>query len=170
MVNKAERELSSITKAVFNALDQKISLFKQYPGYDEKGIQSLTNVYYTLTNLPCVYQIEVVPPNSSMDHGGIDLEVYLQKGFFTYITDFVGVQVKSTLNEMRHFRRERRNKLGLTPDELEKWLLWQKIIIFNGQQDRREIEGKFFSKLAEIKKFHNPYNPKRSRFLIDFIE
>ncbi|MBI2029783.1 hypothetical protein HYT02_05175 [Candidatus Gottesmanbacteria bacterium] len=168
-MNKGERELSSISNAVFNALNLNL-LRKQYPGYDEQGIRSITSVYYTLLGLPYVDQIDVIPPNSSMDHSGIDLEVYLQKGFFTYTTDFVGVQVKSTQHEMNRFRRVRRNKLGLTPDELEKWLLWQKIIVLNGQQDRTEIENKFFNKLAEINKFHNPYNPKRSKFLIDFIE
>ena len=122
----------------------------------QRGSQSELAVKNAISKIPVVASAIISPKDGYEDERLVDINVRLK------IPDVeqVAVQVKSSQEGIKKAKRILRRKMELTLEQFDEWLIRNKLIFVNGQQDNEKIQQQFMDQLNKIKEFHGvPQKP-----------
>mgnify|MGYP001591468925 FL=1 len=116
----------------------------------QKGSHSERVARNAIFKIPVVASAIISPKDGYEDENLVDINVRLK------IPDVeqVAVQVKSSQEGIKKAKRILRRKMKLTVEQFDEWLIANKLILMNGQQDNEEIQQQFMDQLDKIKEFH----------------
>lgn len=136
---------------VYGELDRELENIRRR---QEIGPESERRVAKTLSSLSMVTHVERTRPNSRGDKRGVDMNVVLHRYNTDLVVDSVRVQVKSSKDRIRAFKKELAQKFDLQNNqEVDAWLLEQRLVLLNGQKPQEDIARNFLSQLHRINEF-----------------